>query len=136
MLDRIQSFVLSTAARQIYSTQGASSGAIQPNRLVSADIIKLRLMRDLKQPTRLFAKFVRSIMPGVIRPVHILWNQVIGFIFLVIACLVGLSTYRRAERFQGDSGGLLILIASCAFTGLLFWYGISSFLKARKISRS
>jgi hypothetical protein len=85
---------------------------------------------------RLVAKFVRSVMPGVIRPVHILWNQVVGFIFLVIASLVGLSTYRRAERFAGDSGGLAILIGSCAFTALLAWYGISSFLKARKISRS
>jgi hypothetical protein len=85
---------------------------------------------------RLLAKFVHHVMPGVVRPLHILWNQVIGFLFLVIACAVGMSTYRRMMHFQGDSGGLLILIVSCGFTGLLAWYGITSFLKARKISRS
>ena len=85
---------------------------------------------------RLVTKFIRHVLPGVIRPLHILWNQVIGFLFLVIACLVGFSTYRRVAHFQGDSGGFLILIASSVFTVLLAWYGISSFFKARKISRS
>jgi hypothetical protein len=84
----------------------------------------------------LFAKFVRSVMPGVIRPMHILWNQIIGFIFLVLAGSFALWIYRKADRFQEDAHGPLVLIGAWAFTALLAWYGISSFLKARKISRS
>lgn len=66
----------------------------------------------------------------------VLWNEVIGFIFLVLATFVGVSTYRRAQHFTGDTGGLLILAASFTFAALLAVYGVSSFRKARKISRS
>jgi hypothetical protein len=85
---------------------------------------------------RLVSEFLKHVLPGVIKPIHILWNEVIGFIFLVLAAFVGISTYRRAQHFGGDTGGLLILIASFLFAAVLAWYGISSFLKARKISRS
>lgn len=85
---------------------------------------------------KLVSDFVRHILPGVVRPLHVLWNEIIGFIFLVIAIFIGASTWRRAERFSGDAGGLMILVASCLFALLLAWFGISSFLKARKISRS
>jgi len=85
---------------------------------------------------RLVSQFLKHVLPGVIKPVHILWNEVIGFIFLVLAAFVGVSTYRRAQHFSGDAGGFLILIASFTFAGLLALYGVSSFLKARRISRS
>ena len=85
---------------------------------------------------RLVGEFIRHVMPGVIRPMRVLWNEVIGFVFLVFATLVGFSTWRRAETFTGDVGGLLILIASFLFVLLLLWFGVSSFWKARKISRS
>lgn len=32
-------------------------------------------------------RFLGHVVPGVIRPIHILWNQVIGFFFLVLAVL-------------------------------------------------
>ena len=85
---------------------------------------------------RLLTELLRHILPGVIRPIHVLWNEVIGFIFLVIAIFIGASTYRRAQHFNGDAGGVMIVIASCLFALLLAWFGVSSFMKARKISRS
>jgi F0F1-type ATP synthase assembly protein I len=85
---------------------------------------------------QLVTQFLKHVLPGVIRPIHILWNEVIGFVFLVIAAFIAVSTYRRAQNFTGDAGGLMILVASCMFALLLAWFGISSFLKARKISRS
>ena len=66
----------------------------------------------------------------------ILWNEVIGFIFLVLAVFVGMATYRRMQNFAGDTGGVLILVGSFAFAAILALYGISSFRRARKISRS
>lgn len=85
---------------------------------------------------RMISEFMRHILPGVVRPLHALWNQIIGFIFLVIAVFVGASIWRRAEHLTGDLGGLLLLISYCLFALLLAWLGVSSFLKARKISRS
>ena len=85
---------------------------------------------------RIVSQFLKHVLPSVIKPIHILWNEVIGFIFLVLAAFVGVSTYRRAQRFSGDTGGLLILVASFTFAALLAVYGVSSFRRARKISRS
>jgi predicted Na+-dependent transporter len=85
---------------------------------------------------RLVTEFLRHVVPGVIRPVRVLWNELIGFLFLVIAVFVGASTYRRAHTFGRDAGGILIVVISALFAVLLAGYGISSFLKARKISRS
>lgn len=85
---------------------------------------------------RLISELLRHILPGVIKPLHALWNEVIGFLFLAIAVFIAASTWRRAQRFTGDAGGLMILVASFLFAALLAWFGISSFLKARKITRS
>ena len=30
-------------------------------------------------------KFLGHVMPGIIRPLRVLWNEIIGFIFLVLA---------------------------------------------------
>ena len=84
----------------------------------------------------LVGQFVKHVVPGVLRPLRILWNQIIGFFFLVIAVTIGFQTYRRAQNLNGDAGGIALLVAAAIFTALLGWYGISSFLKARKISRS
>jgi F0F1-type ATP synthase assembly protein I len=85
---------------------------------------------------RLLTELLRHLLPGVIRPIQVLWNEVIGFVFVVFATFIGFSTWRRAQSFSGDVGGILIIVASCLFSALLLWFGISSFLKARKISRS
>lgn len=85
---------------------------------------------------RLVTEFLRHVLPGVIKPVRVLWNEIVGFIFLVLAVFVGLSTYRRAQNFTGDAGGLLLLVASFTFAVMLAVYGVSSFRRARKISRS
>ena len=86
--------------------------------------------------TGIVAKFLHHVIPGVARPLRILWNEVMGFLFLVIAAFVSISIYRRAKNFTGDPGGLAILVVSCLFALLLAWYGVSAFWRARKISRS
>ena len=82
---------------------------------------------------RLAGRFVRHVLPGIIRPMRVLWNQLIGFVFLVMAGFIGLSTWRRM-----DDGGLtpLTMTLGFAFAAFLAFFGISSFLRARKVSRS
>jgi hypothetical protein len=74
-------------------------------------------------------KFIGHVMPGVIRPIHILWNQVIGFIFIVLAIVFGYRVIRGNEP-----PGLQL--AGALFALLMAGFGLHSFLRARKISKS
>jgi hypothetical protein len=74
-------------------------------------------------------KFFEHVIPGVIRPIHIVWNQAIGFVFIVLAVVFGARIVRGNEPVGIQLvGGLFVL--------LIAWFGISSFWKARKISKS
>ena len=80
---------------------------------------------------RVSGHFIRHVVPAVIKPLHALWNEVIGLIFLCMGVVFGFYTVRYA--IKGDPGRLLVAgMAACLMIG----YGISSFLRARKISRS
>ena len=81
---------------------------------------------------RLAKSFFGHVVPGVIRPLHTLWNQVIGFFFLVLAALPVPSAIRQIH----DPASYPKLILIIPFTLVMGAFGISSFLKARKISRS
>jgi len=72
------------------------------------------------------------VLPGVIRPIHILWNQVIGFFFLVLAALPVHSIVRDWNK---DGGGPRLAL-EIPFALLMAGFGIHSFFRARKISKS
>ena len=77
-------------------------------------------------------RFLGHVIPGVVRPIHILWNQVIGFFFLVLALLPVPSAVRN---FGKDGSGPRLAL-TIPFVLLMAWFGISSFWRARKISKS
>jgi sulfite exporter TauE/SafE len=75
--------------------------------------------------------FLRHVIPAIIKPLNALWNEVIGFLFLCLGTVFGFSAYRywrAADPFRG------VVASSCAI--LMIWFGVSSFWRARKISRS
>jgi len=74
-------------------------------------------------------KFLGHVIPGIARPIHILWNQVIGFVFIVLAIVFGFRVVHGKEPLQLQLVGALFVL-------LIAWFGVSSFLKARKISKS
>jgi hypothetical protein len=76
-------------------------------------------------------KFVHHVVPGVVRPIHILWNQVIGFFFIVLAILPAQYILRA---WQDGSGFRLVVYAS--FSLVMLGFGVDSFRRARKISKS
>jgi hypothetical protein len=76
-------------------------------------------------------RFLGHVVPGIIKPVHILWNQVIGFFFIVLA----LMPVPSAIRSWGDEGSGPRLALTIPFVLLMGWFGISSFWRARKISK-
>jgi hypothetical protein len=81
-------------------------------------------------------EFVRHVVPRVIKPLRSLWNEVIGFLFLSLAFIGATSGYRIYRHFDGSPETFFRLILVACFVLIMSYYGISSFLRARKISRS
>jgi hypothetical protein len=75
--------------------------------------------------------FLSHVVPGVVRPIHVLWNEIIGFIFFVIATPIVFGAIRAFR--EGDSQRMFI---AGGFALMLLYFGVTSFLRARKISRS
>jgi hypothetical protein len=76
-------------------------------------------------------KFVKHVLPAAVKPVHSLWHEVLGFIFLAVAAM---ATWKVARNSATMGPGRLAIVIP--FIVVLAAYGISSFLKARRISRS
>jgi succinate dehydrogenase hydrophobic anchor subunit len=81
-------------------------------------------------------QFVRHVIPAVIRPIHTLWHEIIGFLFLVLAAWPIPSGIRTVRELDSGKGSLVRLVLIVAFVTIMAGYGISSFRRARKISRS
>ena len=75
-------------------------------------------------------------MPAVVRPARIVWNQVIGFVFLVLALAGALRLIHSLRQFDGSPRSLMEVTITGLFTLVMGGFGISSFWRARKISRA
>ncbi len=82
------------------------------------------------------SELLRHVVPKVIRPIQSLWNEVIGFLFLSLAFLGAVRGYRDARNYDGSPEILFRLIVVGCFVRVMTGFGISSFLRARKITRS
>lgn len=81
-------------------------------------------------------KFAEHMVPHVVRPARIIWNQIIGALFVVIAFPVLFRSYQSYESIAHQSDTPLILpLIELLFGLLLLYFGISSFLRARRLSR-
>lgn len=87
--------------------------------------------------TRVAKAFVASFLPGVIKPLHALWNEVLAFVFFLLAMLVTLGPVRRGYReLDGDPANFIKFVLAVVLAILMLGFGVHSFLRARKISRS
>jgi uncharacterized membrane protein len=85
--------------------------------------------------------FLKHIIPAIVKPLHALWNEVVGFFFLCFAVFFGIRafTYYRSytQAPPAAAPGEFMRVVTTAFFVLVFaWFGFSSFRRARKISRS
>jgi len=81
-------------------------------------------------------QFLYYVLPAVARPARVLWNQVIGFLFLVLALMAAPRLYRAVQEFDGDLRSLFEVGLSGIFMLVMGGFSISSFWRAHKISRS
>ena len=86
-------------------------------------------------------EFLKHIVPAVIKPAHALWNEIIGFFFICLAVYCGSGVVRSYLKLSGAppdqaTSHLVRLVMSAFCTVLMLYFGGTSFLRARKISRS
>lgn len=82
-------------------------------------------------------KLVQHVLPGIIKPLRVLWNEMIGFVFLVFAIVSAPKLWQSYQDFaegKEAAGGRVLLTGAFFLTMLLF--GVTSFWKAKKISRT
>jgi hypothetical protein len=85
---------------------------------------------------QMISRFLAHVLPGVTRPLRVLWNEIIGFFFIVLAVWAVPSAFRNIRQFDGDAESFFRIILTLSFAGLMTYFGITSFLRARRISRS
>lgn len=88
---------------------------------------------DPKSKTGLF---LTHFVPSVMRPFRVLWNEMIGFLFLVLAAMMCFGVFREYRSLGTPQGSMGKLVLAAGFLAILLYFGITSFLRARRISRS
>ncbi len=81
-------------------------------------------------------QFLQYVLPGILKPLRVLWNQIIGFFFAVFAILAAFRTYRIVQEYKDDAESVARLALSGAFALVMGFFGAYSFWRARKVSRS
>ncbi len=89
------------------------------------------LSRQFVPVARQSGKLVKHVLPAVVKPLHSLWHQVLGFTFLVFAGSAAWKVWRSETPIAPPLLALVI-----AFIVVMTGYGISSLLKSNRISRS
>jgi hypothetical protein len=75
------------------------------------------------------------VLPAIIRPLRVLWNQVIGFLFLVLALWAVPSAVRSIREFDGDLESIFRVLLTGLFVLLMGGFGAFSFRRAHKASK-
>jgi hypothetical protein len=70
------------------------------------------------------------------RPLRVLWNEIIGFVFLVLTIWALPRCVSSVREFDGQIESLFRLLLSCLFVVIMGAFGIYSFLRARKAAKS
>lgn len=82
-----------------------------------------------------FQEFRRHILPAIIKPMRVVWNQSMAFLFFAIAVIGGFMVYREYQK-RDDLDAALALLIGGFFVLMMVGYGVHSILRARKASRS
>jgi hypothetical protein len=80
-------------------------------------------------------RFAQHVVPEVVRPARVIWNQAIGGLFALFAVFFFGYSYNYYRDLQTDSRRGVALAFSLFLGTVMAFFAISSFLKARKIAR-
>ncbi|MGB7553119.1 MAG: hypothetical protein WBM04_02010 [Candidatus Korobacteraceae bacterium] len=77
----------------------------------------------------------RVTLASVGHVLHVLWLEVTGLLFLVLAAVGGGAAVREYHRHAGGKGGLGKMLLAAAFALAFLYFGVSSFTRSRRKSR-
>ena len=83
----------------------------------------------------LAATHLSEVAGRVWRILRTLFHEVIGFVFLVLAGWGALWLIRAFRGFNGEGEGLFKMAVVAVFVVMMSSFGVSSFWRARRISR-
>jgi hypothetical protein len=103
--------------------------------------IAARQVHQGKEYAKQGREFARHVVPAVVKPARTLWNEFIAFLFCIFAAIFGFRTARLMHDYAAvapaEAPGALLRLAIASFcTLLMLCFGVASYLRARKISRS
>ena len=78
--------------------------------------------------------FAQHVVPEMVRPARVIWNQAIGLLFLVLAVPAIFKAIQLYRELQTDPKSAFGLAISCVFIVVMVSFGLASFLKARRIA--
>jgi len=70
------------------------------------------------------------------RPLRILWNEMVAFVFVCFAVPAAFKVYSFWRDFDGEPRTLFGLILSGIFLFTMLYFAVMSFVRAKKISRT
>ena len=73
-------------------------------------------------------KFATHVVPEVVRPARVIWNQAIGGVFGVLALYLFAWAYQHRDNQAGWIGAVF-------FGAVMAFFSVTSFLSARRIAR-
>jgi hypothetical protein len=85
---------------------------------------------------KLAGKFAKTVIPGVLKPLHILWNEMIAFIFFAFAVIASFNAYRYFRATETDPNSFVRFLISGIFAVFMGGFAFGSYRRARKISKS
>ena len=84
---------------------------------------------------RMIQRFLGHVLPKVMLPLRVLWNEMIGFLFLVIAIPAIWSAIKNFRKVDQDGDNLFGALLAIVFAAVMVFFGIHSFVRAKRISR-
>lgn len=97
----------------------------------SGQIAKDRIEKQWLPTAKQSGMFVKHVLPAAAKPVHSLWHEILGFVFLVFAGSAAFKLWQHPGTLPPSQ-----LAMAFIFIVVMSGYGVSSIRKARKISRS
>lgn len=80
-------------------------------------------------------KLFSQVMPGVIRPLRVIWNQSISLIFLIFGVTALSNVWRGYSEMSQPNGSPARLVLSGIFASVMLFFALTSYLRARKIEK-
>lgn len=81
-------------------------------------------------------KFAQTVLPGILKPLRTLWNEMMAFAFFAGAVLFGSAAYREHLKVEQEKSSVWLVLLPGFACIVFIIFGLQSYLKARKISRS